>query len=571
MNQSRIERAVVPLPKSFNPEVHEHEQMLRTQIEKAKPGFELESIDVDLGIAHISKQTTITQVITPGERGGRTFELNLPRGVKPADGDKFADKFEDANPGFTMTTFEPFRGFAVMTKLNTEEIRARAAIAGALSVKPWDVQVTARKGGGFKVNLPSSYVPSKHKTKLEEVASVVIGKPGWYVKVNTRELTAEVIPGELPTFPAAYPYPFDAPRSDPFSIPIGMDLGGEGRPNTLLDIRLDGSAGALLQGLAGSGKSIAVNAIVYGVLARGHQLAILDVPHKAVDFEWCKPWVREHGWGCESTAAAVAVAQLVYTEGRRRGEVLRKHGAQKWQDLPASVRKDMPIITLVADELTGLFAADPIPKSLPKDHPVRLEAEQKAAERDLLRAVITKIPAEMRAAGIRLVLATQQAQSNTGIPPSVKINLPNRVLLGSQATKQARGHAFANPDAVPWVPEWIAEDEKAAKGVGVAEFEGQASTVFKAYYASTDEYQRRLRMLGARQASNPEPTSAQIAKFVPRLDEGGEDDRPVSRLESEGGWGGPDGRDVPEPRLRGAAAAAHALRVDADRMAADRG
>lgn len=571
MNQSRIERATVPLPRSFDPALHE--QALRSQIAKNLPGFELDSIDLDEGVAHVSKQTTITKVVAPTERGGKTFELGLPRGVKPADGDKFADKFEDANPGYVMTTFEPFRGFAVMTRLSADEIRARAAIAGALSVKPWDVQVSARKGGGFKVQLPNNYVPSKHKTKLEEVASVVIGKPGWYVKVNTRDLTAEIIPAELPTFPAAYPYPFDAPTSDPFSIPIGMDLGGEGRPNTPLDLRLADSAGFLGQGLAGAGKSVMVNAIVYGALARGHQLAILDVPHKAVDFEWVKPWVRENGWGCESTAAAVTVAQLVYTEGRRRGQVLRQHGVQKWQDLPAAVRRTMPIITLVADELTGLFAADPIPKSLPKDHPVRLEAEQRAAERDLLRAVITKIPAEMRAAGIRLVLATQQAQSNTGIPPSVKINLPNRVLLGAQATKQARGHAFANPDAVPWVPEWIAEDEKAAKGVGVAEFEGQSSTVFKAYYASTDEYQRRLRALGVPQATNPEPTAEQIAKFVPRLDDtlDDDDDRPTSRLDTEGGWGERDGRDAPEPRLRGAAAAAHALRVDADRAAAAAG
>ena len=89
----------------------------------------------------------------------------------------------------------------------------------------------------------------------------------------------------------------------------------------------------------------------------------------------------------------------------------------------------------------------------------------------------------------------------------MKINLPNRVLLGVNATKQARGHAFANPDSVPWVPGHIASDARAGRGSGVAEFEGQTSTVFKAYFASTEEYERRLRSLGVPTTSNPEPTA----------------------------------------------------------------
>src|SRR5699024_10674195 len=131
-------------------------------------------------------------------------------------------------------------------------------------------------------------------------------------------------------------------------------------------------------------------------------------PHKKMDFEWVKPWVGNNGWGCESKAHAVTVASLVYAEGEARGKLMEEHGAKKWQDLPASLRAKHPPLTLIVDELTGLMASDPIPKSLPKDNPVRMDAEQAAAETDLLRAVLTKIPAEMRAAGIRLVIATQQ-------------------------------------------------------------------------------------------------------------------------------------------------------------------
>ncbi|GEL48828.1 hypothetical protein CHO01_39440 [Cellulomonas hominis] len=553
----RIERTRMRMPPGFDTRKLADERVQAVLSERIArnfgEGWRIDGANAD-GTLNVVREVEISDVAS--------ITVPLATGIKPSDGDKTQAKLESDYPDYTMTAFNPYARSATLTRLAAEEVRARGLVAEALQVKPWDVQVTSRPDGGFDFQL-RSYVPSKHDARIREVATATLGRPGWYFRVDVQNTVLSIIPGELPTFPAAYPYPFDGPVDDVFRVPIGVALGGDGSPNLPLDLNLADSAGAILQGLAGSGKSVLVNAFVYGVLARGHELVVLDVPHKAVDFEWCRPFVREHGWGCESKAAAVTAARLVYEEGIRRGEVLRQMGAQKWQDLPADVRAEMPIITVVADELTGLLAFDPIPKALPKDHPVRVEAAQAAAETELLKAVVTKIPAEMRAAGIRLVLATQQAQSNTGIPPTVKHNLPNRVLLGVNATKQARGHAFANPDSVPWVPEHIAADAGAGRGSGVAEFEGQPSTVFKAFFAPTSQYERHLLTLGLPRAVSPEPTAAQIARHVPRLDEDMGDDRPASRLESEGGWGERDGRDASEVRLRGAAAAAHQLAVDA--------
>ncbi|GAB2976402.1 hypothetical protein [Actinotalea caeni] len=141
------------------------------------------------------------------------------------------------------------------------------------------------------------------------------------------------------------------------------------------------------------------------------------------------------------------------------------------------------------------------------------------------------------------------------------------MLLGANPSKQQRGHAFANPEKAPEVPEYIAEDEKASRGVGVAEFEGQAPVVFKSYFAPDADFDRHLRDLGVRCTTRPEPTAAQVERVVPRLgeDEFADGDRPRSRLESEGGWGERDGRDAPGPVLKGAAAAAHALKVQSGR------
>ncbi|GAA4054291.1 hypothetical protein GCM10023063_48600 [Arthrobacter methylotrophus] len=104
---------------------------------------------------------------------------------------KLADQHGD---GWEMTKFEPFLGKAVLTQLSPETARCRGAAALALGVKPWEVQVKPRRDGGFDLELPRTYMPSKHDSKLEEVATSVVGRDGWYVKVNAQKLTASIIP-----------------------------------------------------------------------------------------------------------------------------------------------------------------------------------------------------------------------------------------------------------------------------------------------------------------------------------------------------------------------------------------
>src|SRR5699024_7560712 len=124
------------------------------------------------------------------------------------------------------------------------------------------------------------------------------------------------------------------------------------------------------------------------------------------------------------------------------------------------------------------------------------------------------------------------------------------------------GHAFAVPEKAPWVPDYLAADAKASRGVGVAEFEGTPPVVFKGFYASDEDFTAALDKAGVAKATNPNPTAAQIEAVMPRLREDDEGP-PASRLDA-GGWGEQDGRDAPEPELKGAAAAAHALRQQAD-------
>lgn len=533
----RIERKTARLPQDFD--LERYASRLGEWVKHSSvfgPEWELQSVDQDAHTVTATRRNAIAEVTETTVRRRPRKVIGLPRGVKASDAEKYDAEFADTYPGFRMTRFDPYLLQAEVTRMSPEEVRCRDAVSTALGVKPWEVQVFDRRGGGFDLTLPPTYTPSKHDDRLTDVAETIVGRPGWFVRTRPAELTAEIIPADLPGFEPVYPYPNlgrlrAGSLAESLQLPLGMRLGGPGEPNMQLDFDFDATPGALVSGTAGSGKSVTVNALIFGALQRGWDLVVVDVPHKAIDYEWVRPYVRENGFGCASRAAALTALKLVYEEGQRRAGLLADHGVQKWQELPEAVRRENPMILVIMDEVTGLFASDPIPKALPKDHPERVEAEQLAMETDLLKMVTAKIPAEMRFVGIRIILATQMAQANTGISVPLKTNLANRVLQGVNPSKSARGHALNDPDAVPHVPEWIRADKAQSRGVGVAELEGQPPCVFKSFFAPTEAYLRALRSLGVRRAVTPEPTAAQIERLVPRLDDGLDDDgQPVARL-----------------------------------------
>ncbi len=258
-----VERVSVPdLPAGFNPDKHAA-KILAKVCEKKGDGWEVESYDPDAHRLTLTRQGKVIQTVAGPK--GQTLTLALGSGTRPTDGDRIASKFEDANPGYTLTEFKPFLGQAVMTKLTPAERQARDATAYALGMKPYTIQVAARRGGGFVLTLPS-YTPSKHDTKLDEVATTIVGKPGWYVVVDAKTLQVSMIPGELPTFDAVYHFDFaSAPPVRTWDkdgdkkrlrIDLAMALGGNGVPNQSIVMDLDDSIGALSWGSQAAGKRL---------------------------------------------------------------------------------------------------------------------------------------------------------------------------------------------------------------------------------------------------------------------------------------------------------------------------
>lgn len=547
-----IERLRSPMPPGFDPRRHIG-ALLELAARKHGEGWEVESIDSEQRVVHLARQSTVTEV---RDEGSEVLVLGLAKGTRPTDGDRIAVKFEDAHPGYTMVRFDPFLGRAQMRRLSEEEVRARAAIANALSVKPWLVQVRATPDGGFEVDLPASYTPSRHDEKLTEVAEAVVGAPGWFVRTDPAALRATIVPSAPPTFPPMVHTPMDRLGQDWLRTPFGWNLPAPGQEvGEVASVDWRSSAHLLLGGTPGSGKSVAINAILADQLASGASVVVLDDAAKAVDFLWMRDMCRPGGWGCDSLAGAVAALAMVYEEGRRRAEVLARTGYVNWLDMPDGERFT-PLFVLV-DEVSALLVTDKVPTGIPKTHPLVQEVLETNLLKVTLGSLISKIVAEQRFVGVRMVLSTQVTNANTGVPPSLRAKIGHKLLMGSNPSRSARAQMFSDETAVPTVPANVQADPEASRGTGASDLEGAAPRIVKAFFASTGDYRRELLRRGVPTTDHPAPTGAQIARYAPSLQDEGSEDRPPSRLDG-GGFGGADGRDVADrDRLRGAARAAH--------------
>ena len=481
------------------------------------------SFDAKTNKLTIYRQAAVTQ-IEEDRRGTRT--VSIPAGTKATEAEGIAARLQEMHPGYYLSEFNPHLGRAQLTKMTLDEVRVREAIGTAIGVKPWDLKVKGTRTAGYQVKLPSTYMQSKHDDKIQEVAETIAGEFGWYWEAKPVELRGSIVPSVPPTFPPSIPYPMHLlPKASPGvvnPIPFGMSLATRGdEENEVIWLRLEDAPHSQVGGTSGSGKSVTLNSIVAGALAAGAELAVVDVPAKAVDYEKWRPFVRKGGWGCESFEENAVMLQELYNEGNRRAEILKRYGAKKLTELPADILATMPPVLVICDEVTGLFAPanEKPPRGLPSDHPLVIEAESKATASALIQSYIQKIAAEQRFVGFKLILATQVASTATGITTALRTNLGNKMLLGARATDGNRKLILADVTAAPEVPKHIQTAEGLIpKGVGVAELEAQRPAIFKSFYASEDDFIRELNRRGIDglpptqlDSTRPDPTKVRDA------------------------------------------------------------
>jgi len=413
------------LPEEFDHTRKSHMDSIKAYVaKKYGEGWEINDINIHSRVVRVG-QISAADVVS--DTNADVKYVTLADGTKKSDGEAKAAHFEKSYPGYVMTDFRPLLRQAELTKMSPETQSARQAVSNVLRCKPWEVKIAPRSDGGYSLGLPETYVHSKNYDALCETVEDTIGEEGWYVTVNTKTRRAEVIPSDPPTFPGMIPFPMNQTKIEPtmkLEFAEKLPAPGQKRGEPLaLDLS---DAMVQIGGLAGAGKSVGINDIIASGLAAGFELAVIDIPDKAVDFEWCKDFVREGGWGCDSPFESVATLGNLYDEGKRRAALIKRHRVKKLSELPADVREDTKPILIVIDEVTGLFAKEVVPKSLPKDHPMRLEAEAKNVAVDMIVSYINKIAAEQRFVGMRIVLASQVASRDTGIDTKLRTNLHHK-------------------------------------------------------------------------------------------------------------------------------------------------
>lgn len=523
--------------------------------------------------------------------GVKAVKLDIARCADPAAQKKTVQQMETEYPGYSVVDFVRLsnkEGMVLMQQLDEKTVSTRRIIANVLGLnkQPWNIRVSRTPENGWKIRIKEgavTYQASKFDVKMQEAVET-IGKPGWFFKANPETGVIMIYPGVLPTFPKTIPVPKKVwDTRDNRRSYFGMKLPEKGREtgDLLYNDWKDGP-GVLVAGASNGGKSVVINSLIYGHLAGGGDLIIVDDEDKAADFRWCRPWVMDMGWGCDGIESCAAVLRHVMDLCSQRAEVIKRYNTENWWGLPDEAKKQYPPILLVCDEISQWAVAPKIPTGLDKDNPDLIRAKYENAIQSASFISLLKISQKARFAGIRFLYAAQSATAQAGLDPKVRINLSSKILLGQKVQDSIRENVLNDAKHAPTVPENVIAEGRGI-GTGVAELAGQEAVVYKGFYeddhAHGKSYSDILKehLQDIRPAPGNEESGhlswAQIIQILPAAankpddgsmygDDDSEGDRPRSRLETEGGFG-VDGRDVADhdAPLKGAAAAAHASKL----------
>ncbi len=177
----------------------------------------------------------------------------------------------------------------------------------------------------------------------------------------------------------------------------------------------------LIAGATGSGKSVAVNALI-GTLLKSRSrddVRVIVVDPKRVEFTWLEGVPHLLAPVVTETEAAVEILGKVETEMARRYDLLAEAGCRNRLSFNArpgaSARPSLPALVVVIDELADLMML---------------------ASEDVERS-ICRVAQLGRAAGIHLVVATQRPSVDV-ITGLIKANLPARLAFAVSSLVDSR-------------------------------------------------------------------------------------------------------------------------------------
>lgn len=548
---------ILPLPNGFDPANESHMSQLNRLVSLRAAGWKIFRLDSDHHRV----------VLIPEGSSGVSDEVKVFKfdRVAASDVKGLVARLEESQAGLTVVSVDVVNGLARMAVLDERRLLVRRLVAQVVGLPVWQVSVFySQEDEGFTVKLPDGFawVDSKFHARLLEVCAQV-GGVGWFYVMDVVGNVLRLVPGVPPNFPPVVPVPSDVSehaQEGVWQIGVALPEAGETEGERVA-WRFEDSPGLGVGGTTGGGKSVVLNTIIFQHVAAGGRVVLVDDKAKSADFEWLKPWIGDHGWGGDGAESILACLRYVLEEVQVRAARFREWGIQKWSQLTAEQKRKMPLIMLMADEVSQ-YAVPPAKVAGEKDSPVVVQNRYDIAIAAAINQTLLKITQVARFAGVCFVLSAQSFTLQSGIDPKVKANLGGRLLMGVSASENMREQILADARRAARIPVQVVEGD-GSKGVGVAELGG--SRVVKAFYSADEQgsqtgfYASMLDRLGVKRLGDgsqavwsdsdlreyvPEVVDKPVGVLTPRL-------RRLQEVEhfgqagdgSQAGSGGSDGGD----------------------------
>ncbi|GAB4100565.1 FtsK/SpoIIIE domain-containing protein [Sinomonas halotolerans] len=407
----------------------------------------------------------------------------LPAGTSPTAAARYAALARAQ--GLSLVEWAPEERRAVVANPLPAAVALRGRFAELLRTdRPWEIElalafaVDEETGAGridtvtlLRVPAVGTAAEKRQATWAELVAAIPGGGPGWHSEEEpvTGAVTMRYgVPRSLPGLaPLADMLPAEVEPGLWSNLPLGIDPQGDER-----GINLKLGPMSLIVGPTGTGKTIALLALMMQALTRGHDVYLTDAVKGGADFEVIRPWAS--GWA-ETLPEASEMIQAIYAEVTRRKGILKKAGLGFWADLDEATRKRENIrpVMYVIDEFVSLVLPIKVDAAL-KGTEVGVELEEQNAAKALLAAYAGKIAREARFVGVHLALACQRPDA-AYISGEMRSNLTSIIQLAKPGTMLARetlGMAFPG-DQVQLAAERLAElDDGQSRGLAVMGADG---------------------------------------------------------------------------------------------------
>lgn len=374
-----------------------------------------------------------------------------------------------------------------MQPMDAGLIATREQFAKALNVKPWQIHVTRTVDHGYRIRWSEGQMTwnGDREQKMQTAVKIVSGKEGWFFNAYPLIRAITVHAGVPPTFAPTIPMPKEVATTPNLRRSyFGMKLPDHGRStgDELYNDWKD-SPFVLVCGESGGGKSVVINSLIYGRIAAGAELYIGDEKGKSIDYNWCRDYVADNGWGCDGLESTAAMLLYILEECQRRANLLDEHGVGNWWELPEDVRP--PAIFLAMDEISQLDVVSKVPTGLDKDNP---DVVRKKYENNLkfsIQESMTKILQTARFVGVTAVYAAQSAKEQAGVTTLMRDNLGGKIIVGEKVPQATRDSVLKDSKHAPVVPLNVIKQGR-GKGTGIAELTGQEACVYKGYFESYD-------------------------------------------------------------------------------------